>query len=327
MRTLSAFCSAVIAAAAVLVSSPALAQAHPPGGQSATPSDSASRSAPEGFRAQAQSWPTPAQGWVLGVATCGDGACTSVAHTHDAGSHWTTAGTLPAPIAPNRGHGVRQLQMSALGVGFAFAPDLYATRDGGHSWQQAKLPGDGKQVLALTVSGGVAQLVVSPCAVGTPPYECDQPSSLWRAPTPPMAVGKDPHWTEADVALPATYGMNLDAEGHTAYLTVHRQYPQQDLLYASTDGRHWSTRPVPCDKAGSNATLNDVAAMSARDVGLLCEGDVGFSKSTKRLYRSEDTARSTEFAGEAPRHGIASELAASRTGSLLVATTAAGSLL
>lgn len=264
---------------------------------------------------------------MLGSSDCGTG-CSTVIHSRDAGRHWGSAGTVPAPIAEAGGHGVSSLQMSPLGMGFAFGPDLYSTDDGGRTWNRAELPGEGQQVLALAVSGHKVQIAVSGCGIATPDYECDQPTTLWRSPTWPMVFGLDPLWTQADLQLPANYNVQLDAKGRTAYLSMRRHYPRPDLLYATTNGWSWSQRPSPCEKSQAlNRTLVDVAPISRDRVGVLCLSDAGWSKSTKTVFRSGDTARTYEPAGTAPRRGLRAHLAAAPSGALLITSTAIGSLM
>lgn len=319
MRRCPALYPALLVAAALLISGPPLAQAAPAGNTPDPP--------PGQFTAQAQSWPTARQGWILGSEPCGDGECASVRHSADGGDTWAVRGRVPAPVSSPGEAGVGELQFNRLGVGFAFGPDVYSTHDGGRRWTAEKLPGNGRQVLSLALSRGLAQMVVSPCGTDTPDYECSQPSTLWWAPTAPMLLGLRPHWIRAGVRLPASYNISLDADAATSYLTVRREYPAPDELYASTNGVTWSTRPVPCDKNGGNATLADVAPSSPRNVALLCLGDAGFGEATKAVHRSGDTARTTESAGEAPRYGIESALAQSPSGTLLVASTGIESVL
>src|SRR5207244_281538 len=54
---------------------------------------------PEGFRAQSLTWISSAQGWILGVAPCARGMCTTVLGTTDGGATWNPLGTLDAPLS------------------------------------------------------------------------------------------------------------------------------------------------------------------------------------------------------------------------------------
>ena len=101
--------------------------------------------------------------------------------------------------------------------------------------------------------------------------------------------------------------------------------PAPDAFFATEDGRRWSARPSPCDKEGNGDVLADVAPTSRRDVALACVGSAGFSKAAKRVFRSDDGARTTTPAGITPEWGIASKLAATPGGTLALASTSSGS--
>jgi hypothetical protein len=98
----------------------------------------------------------------------------------------------------------------------------------------------------------------------------------------------------------------------------------RNTLDASTDGRHFSARPSPCDIAHGLGLVRAVPT-SATNVALLCEGNPGISQATKTVYRSADTGRTDASAGTTGALGIDADLAASASGSLLVAAWANGS--
>ncbi len=75
----------------------------------------------------------------------------------------------------------------------------------------------------------------------------------------------------------------------------------QDKLYVSTDGRHFAARPSPCDHT-QDLALYQVVATSARDVDELCIGDPGMSRAIRTVYRSTETGKTTQCAGQAVRH-------------------------
>ncbi len=124
---------------------------------------------------------------------------------------------------------------------------------------------------------------------------------------------------------PAT-GVVLALHNRTAYIAVPGPAGQADALFASVRGRRWSPRPSPCSKQNAEA-LVDVAPMPRGRVALLCVGDAGFSKATKHVFRSTDTAKTTSDAGTTPRLGIQSTLAATPEGTLAVTSVSSGSWL
>jgi hypothetical protein len=97
-----------------------------------------------------------------------------------------------------------------------------------------------------------------------------------------------------------------------------------DTLYATTDGKTWSTRPDPCDPS-NDEYLSGIAAYSATKVAFQCQSDIGFGKAAKRAVRSSDTGMTTKSAGKLPLLGITSQLAAAPNGSLLMASYSIGS--
>jgi photosystem II stability/assembly factor-like uncharacterized protein len=302
-------------AALIAVSMPLPAQAAPASGAAVLP-----RSAvPAGFRVQAVSWPSPAQGWSLGEAPCPTGTCTAVAVTADAGTTWTATGAPPAPLAPSGEPGVTSIRFADALRGWAFGPLLFGTADGGRSWQPVRLPGGGRQVLALATGAGFVYAALSPCDVGK---FCERPPVVWRSPV----TGSG--WLQIPVRLPvAATQVVLAAAGRAVYVLATQVPVDPDAFWASTNaGLNWSPRPTPCVKADGES-LVDVAPVTGDPTGtslaLLCIGNPGRGFSAKHVFRSPDAGLTTVDAGLPPEAGIQSRLAAS-TGTLLVATVSLG---
>jgi len=284
---------------------------------------------PAGFRAQALTWTSATRGWALGTAPCPDGSgtggCTSVIATRDGGKTWSAAGTLGSPIAPPGEPGVTEIDFADARHGWAHGPSLERTTDGGRTWAPAPMPGDGQQVLALVADGGRVHAVVSDCAPGQPPYDCPTPPSLWKA---SASTDSATRWRPVTaVDLPHGSWPVLAAHGRSTYVIGQQPPPAPDAFFAAPDGSTWSPRPSPCDKDGAGDVLADVAPTSRRDVALVCVGSAGFSKAAKRVFRSDDGARTTTPAGTTPEWGIASDLAAAPgdPGTLALASTSSGS--
>ena len=139
---------------------------------------------PTWFRASAMTWTSATRGWVLGARSCGlrhNCATSQVIATTDGGSRWHLAGTIKATI-PKLGlgtTGITEIRMATPRVGWAFAPDLYRTGDGGKTWKAMTIPGHGKQILDLAVTPTSVYAIVSPCAYLT--GLCGQTQlSAWR---------------------------------------------------------------------------------------------------------------------------------------------------
>jgi hypothetical protein len=113
-------------------------------------------------------WDSTSTGWVIGpagtpghCANANPDICTSIARTDDSGTTWQG---LPAPNAggPMGATGVTGLRFLNASYGWAFGPDLYATADGGHSWQKVNT---GKSsVTDLETASGRAYALFGNCA-------------------------------------------------------------------------------------------------------------------------------------------------------------------
>jgi photosystem II stability/assembly factor-like uncharacterized protein len=278
---------------------------------------------PASFKAVSITWQTQEQGWVLGLAPCGakGKTCTEVISTSDAGATWTEAGTIPAPIPPagNATTGVTEIRFDTPATGWAFAPDLYRTTNGGRTWTREPVPGAGsKQVLALAATSTAAYAVTSPCAYET--GTCGGGLSVWRTGT----LAKE-SWVKTSLTLPMSYLANLSAFGSTVYAdttTLGSNY-----LYASTDGGvKFASRPVPC-QASQDIQLLQAVATSASRVDLLCDGNPGLSEAIKSVYRSANTGKTDSSAGTMGPYGIEAQLAVSPSGNLAVASSSDGSFI
>ena len=65
-----------------------------------------------------------------------------------------------------------------------------------------------------------------------------------------------------------------------------------------------------------------MAPVTSSQVALLCVIDPGFGAAGKTVFRSADTGRTDQRAGQPPILGITSEIAATRSGTLAVASSA-----
>jgi hypothetical protein len=177
-------------------------------------------------------------------------------------------------------------------------------------------------VLDLAANSSSAYAVVSACkwASGLCHH---QPLSLWRTTT---LTGSS--WTRISLDLPINIRADVAVHGHTVYVVDPQRdvTGRKDKFYASTDGRHFSARPVPCDKTLDTPLIQAVPT-SATDVALLCDGDPGFSKAHKFVYRSTNTGKTDRYAGTMGPYGYQAQLAASPSGNLAVAASSDGSFM
>ncbi len=103
-------------------------------------------------------------GWVLGKGTCSSGSCAAIMRTADAGRTWTPIPAPAASIVPGGGQGapgISRLRFADARNGWAYGPDLWATHDGGVTWNRltiSGLPADAA-VVALEAGNGSVHAV------------------------------------------------------------------------------------------------------------------------------------------------------------------------
>lgn len=236
---------------------------------------------------------------------------------------WRLIGIINAPI-PKLGltrRGITEIRFATPTVGWAFEPGLFRTANGGKTWKSMPIPGHGKQVLDLAVTSDAAYVIVSLCA-----FEAGicggKPLTAWRTNLARTS------WTQLPVSLHANSAANISAYGRTVYAVnslLNGPHPAQ--LYASTDGgHHFSTRHVPCSSAELHNLIQAVP-YSATKAAFLCDGNPGFGKAVKAVYRSADTGKTDTYAGTMSLWGIQAELTVSPSGNLAVATWSIGSFI
>lgn len=283
---------------------------------SAAPATASATRTPAGFKAVSTTWLSGRRGWILGTATCGTKTCTYVITTGDAGRSWQVAGKVPAPVPVNYAptHGVTEVRFATPRIGWAFAPSLYRTSDGGRTWTREANPGHAKQVLNLAVNGTAAYAVTSPCVPGT--GICGTKSlHVWRT-----ANGRT--WIRTPIAPPINIGADVTAAGRNVY--VADANVASSYFYVSVNrGKTFARRDVPCQTA-QGQLLTQVVPVSATKIALLCNGpsDGPPGSSNKAVFWSTDAGQTYRSAGSLDNSlGTQSILAASRTGNLAIAST------
>jgi hypothetical protein len=271
-----------------------------------------------------------ATGWVIGQAGtpghCGPPkayVCTSIARTDDAGGSWHG---VPAPVtgAPNGSRGVGQIRFLTPGDGWAFGPELWATHDGGAHW--TRIPTHGMRVVALETSGGRAFAVWARCdggllglAAGCTDF------SLYSA-----AATSD-SWSK----VPGATGLSLGSAVSSASLVlsggqVHLFAPDGEVLSGpATGGRMIAATSggtpahAPCTpgvgQRGGQPT-QALLASTGNGLILLCPSTAIGDAQHKALYYSADGGTTWQPEGTAPRTGIATSLAGTPDGGVVLAT-------
>jgi hypothetical protein len=257
-RTSAAAPTHTPAAAPVATTSPA-GPAAPAGGP-----------VPPGFEPVSMTFVSASEGWVLGTAPCAAQPCTSIVRTTDGGASWTGVPAPPVPLASNGPAGLSYLRFASRLDGFAFGSQLWATQDGGATWQHVWLPGS---IGDLETSAGVVYASV---------IAQDRTVTIYRS----MASGGP--WTPIP-GLPADVPDPADAPPMSlGRITLHGTAAWIILggrLYATQTGLSWVQEPVTCTPPYAMAST---AAYSTQQLTLLCAGDPAAGSEGKTVYSSGD---------------------------------------
>ncbi len=277
---------------------------------------------PKGFKANSITWLNRDRAWVLGEAPCGKKtkACSSVIGTSDGGASWAEIGPISAPIPSLSlgGSGVTEVRFSSSKDGWAFAPDLYRTTDGGATWVKQPIPGHRDQVVALAATSSGAFLIAGKGVFDEGP----SPLSLWHE-----RIGAS-SWQRVHVDLPRAVHANVSVDGTAVYVADPGSgAPDTQKLYGSTDGgAHFAALESPCVTSPPSSLLQAVA-YSDNDVAFLCEGGAAASEAAKYVFTSTDDGATDSAAGLVGLPGIQASLAVSPSGDLGVASESDGSFI
>lgn len=291
------------------------------------PPSTAPPAAPPNFAATSVTFVGTATGYVLGQAGypghCGPPKpfiCTSLAGTDDGGRTWhgVSAPVTGAATGPN---GVSQIRFYNTSDGWAFGPQLWATHNGGHSWQ--RIGTGGRRVTALETAGQRVFAVWADCAgtganwaagcTGQALYSATPGSNRW-SPVPGAA---------------ADSGLSGTASAATLVLTGSRGYllpPDGMLVSGPVDlASGWTqaaSSAVPCLPGAAQADGQPagalLAATTSNGLVLVCPDDAA----GRAVYTSSDAGQTWQKGGTAPAAGTATSVAGTSTGAIVLATTA-----
>jgi photosystem II stability/assembly factor-like uncharacterized protein len=279
---------------------------------------------PPGFKPTSVTFIGTDTGWVIGQAGtpghCSTQYCTSVARTDDAGKTWIG---VPAPvIGPADGAtGVSQIRFLNLSDGWAFGPQLFATRDGGHTWSQVVT--NGLRVTDLETVGDRAFALFASCT-GTGTAFAAQCTSYTLYSSP--ASSDD--WTPVG---PSTSGLTSGPAGAASLvLTGTRGYllAPDGTLYAGpvNGGGSWrAAGRVPCQTGTAQPDGQPagslLGAVNATALVYACTPPAlpgGLQK--KLIFTSADGGASWQQVAVAPAAGVATSLAASPVETFILGT-------
>jgi len=211
---------------------------------------------------------------------------------------------------------VSKLRFATPRDGWAFAPGLWSTHDGGAHWARPAIPEAtaSSGVLALETDGrSVFAFVSSSWSDQTG----SGPGTLVRSP-----VSTD-DWTAVPgvrVDVPQVAALTL--KGSASWLTVEGVSPgtTSEVVFHSNGGMAWTQQSPPC---GPEFAL---AALSETHVIVVCgfSGSAGGSMVPKKLYGSNDGGLSYERLPDPPATGDFEGLSYPASGVVLIADSTAG---
>jgi photosystem II stability/assembly factor-like uncharacterized protein len=261
-------------------------------------------------------------GWVIGQAgtpgQCATQYCTSMARTDDAGKTWTG---VPAPVTgpPDGATGVGQVRFLNGEDGWAFGPELFATHDGGHTWSQ--VAANGLRVTDLETVGSRAFALFASCT-GTGAAFAGRCTSYTLYSSPASADD----WTPVG---PAT--SKLAGGAAALILTGTRGYllAPGGMLYSGpvNGSAPWQqVKQIPCPVgqplADGRPTGALLAAANATNLVLACaSSSTPGTQQAKQVFSSADGGITWQNAVAAPTLGLATSVAASPSGTYVLATT------
>ena len=305
--------------------------AIPPASESPTVVASA---LPSGFEPESASFVSSDTGFVLGISHCASGSCLTIARTQDAGTTWSSIPapnvSLTQPGEPNSPIGsVSKIRFLNINDGYLFGPDLYATHNGGTTWQKITLQGipSSYVVTALETNGRNTYLIaVNPNVSPSPNYLfiSDVTTGLFIKskfvfPTgTPTQISTNP------------YGAVLTANNHGSVLTPLSS--QIGILYYQATGTAgWTPIKAHCP---GGLSANPVVALATPVLGsstpqliLGCGGGAGAGSQEKTVVKSGDLKTTRRASARPPLGGILEAIASPDGKTIAVAASSGATFL
>jgi photosystem II stability/assembly factor-like uncharacterized protein len=307
---------------------------HEPSPSASASSPSAVTAEPSGpvpanFQPSSVTFVSPDTGWVIGQAgTPGQCAnktnpdiCTSIARTDDGGKTWK-GGPAPSTTDPSGPTGVSGIRFLNGLNGWAFGPELWATHDGGRTWNRVST--GGQRVTGLeTVSGRAYALFATCTGTSASSFAANCTSFTLMTATEGSDTwvpvgGSTSGLTDGGSATSAV----LVLSGSTGYLLA-----PDGTIYSGSIGGTWArTGTAPCQPGTpqANGFPGDawLALVSSTRLAIACDGfsvtsppEISTSSNSGAFWtRSPAVWGMSDF-------GILTSLAAAPDGTLVLATT------
>ena len=292
---------------------------------------------PANFIPTSVTWDSATTGWVIGQAgTPGSCAnrdpyiCTSIARTDDTGKTWQGV-HAPDTSGPSGRNGVGGLRFLNSTYGWAFGPQLWATKDGGDSWQQEST--GGLAVTDLETVNGRAFALFGSCRAPTPTGIADADCSSYTLKT--TTAGSDAWSAVSGVPAVLSAGSGpaaaavIELTGTAGYLVA----PDGSLYSGPVNGGAWQRvstlpcKPGPATNAGLPQQLMLAPAGYAPSGGIrlaiVCVQPAPPAGQTTDVWMSGNGGASWAKAGPSGVSdlGDPASLTATSAGTLILATS------
>lgn len=296
--------------AAPLAAGPATAAAPAAGASSGALSRPGGGPVPAGFEPVSVTFVSALEGWVLGTAPCSAPPCTSVLRTADGGRTWAGVPAPRAALSNGSAGGVAHIRFADARNGWAYGGTpagsvLYATHDGGSSWNAVVLPVAG-ELSALESSAGSVHAVV----IGN--------AGSVRIATSPAGADS---WSVSPVTIPVGAGpvphAQLVLQGATGWVVeVNRTVVGGARLVNGA----WTSWQPPCAQVQGPAVL---AASSPVELTAACQIGLWSQPQGEHLFVSHDGgAGFTQASGPPAPTGGSQVIASPRASQAVLGTVA-----
>ncbi|GEM_PF-2869387 len=259
-----------------------------------------------GFEPSSASFISPQIGFVFGVANCGPGSCPAIAKTKDGGKSWSL---IQAPVSLVREGNLRNYADYGMRFvdelnGYVYGPDLYATHDGGVSWQKITLEGlpTPSSVFSLETTGTKTYLIA-----GTPNVD-PSPNYLYISNSP---AGD---FVQSKYGFPTGTPTRISANAYGAVIVANNSGalalptdPNGYLYYQASETSTWTHLKAKCpgDFPGTPvaALASPVSGSTTPQLLLGCGGGVAAGSQEKTVLKSTDLTTFTKTKKDPPLSG------------------------
>jgi hypothetical protein len=268
---------------------------------------------PKGFVPASVTFISLNTGWVLGAAPCASTTCLVLLKTVNAGRTWVSVTPPPTPFSGAQiddPASVGEIRFADSKDGWAYAPALWATHDGGVHWHQILLPSHS--------SPGIIDDVEA--ARGTVHAALRDYNGFARIETSPYATDR---WHESTILIEGGAGpvphATIVLSGDSGWVV---QVDRTITGGARFERNQWSTWQPPCETGGGGLYL---AAATATNLAAVCtDGQWGNFPTRVVVSFSSNAGATFSPARRQPAMEIAGGAASPRSGEIVVWTLGAG---